>query len=348
MLTSIYHLALRLLPTELRRKHGAEMETLFARELEHVRALGNIHVAVVAVEGTWDVVRRSTYELVRPGEIQIGDLHMALPTTRQLLRRHAFSFSTAFVVLTILLLFPFASRQVLPLNARGASAGSIAQALLLALPFTAAMTIPMSVLVCVLYEFTRLGADGTLAAARRVRHGVRRLVVPVIAAATGVTAIAFVETAEIVPRANERLASVLAGAAVAPGDRSMTIAELRAAIKNVEPRDGSRARSLTQSYEIEIQKKYALPAACLVLAIAGMAVAFRIPRGGSALVFGGSLIFFGAYYGFIMTGESMADQQTVSPFVGVWAANAFVLTVALLAMLRRRSVESNSDAAMVT
>ncbi|MEO7361383.1 MAG: LptF/LptG family permease [Gemmatimonadaceae bacterium] len=338
-MTSIYRLALRLLPPELRRKHGAEMATMFVRELENARARGRVHVAVAGAAGIWDVVCRSTYELVRMGEIQMGELHMSLPTTRQLLRRHAFSFAIAFVALTIVLLFPFASRQIPSLSARGDSYASIAQVLLLALPFIAAMTIPMAVLLSVLYEFTRLGADGALAAARQVRHGVRRLVVPVLVAAAGITVLAFVVTAEIVPRANERLASVLVGAPTSPGDRSMTIGALREAAKhveqNVEQGVGSAGRLDASGYEVEIQKKLALPAACLVLAFAGMALAFRIPRGGAALVIVGSLVCFGAYYFLLTTGEMLADRQAVSPFVGMWAANAVILTVAVLAVWQR-------------
>ena len=333
---SVYRLALHLLPAELRRKHGAAMETLFAGELKHARSRGRLHEAVAGVTGIWDVVQRSAYELVRMNDIQMGAPYMSLPTTRQLLLRHAFSFAIAFSGLTSLLLFPFASRQVTSLSERGAGLGTIVQALVLALPFIAAMTIPMAVLLSVLYEFTRLGADGTLAATRLVRDGVRRLVVPVLAAAAGITALAFVVTAEIVPRANERLATVLAGGTTAPSDRSMTIGALREAARNFGPRTESAGRSRAASYEVEIQKKLALPAACLVLAMAGMALAFRIPRGGVGLVIGGSLVLFGAYYGLIISGEALADRLVISPFVGMWGANAFVLTVALLAGWRRR------------
>ena len=55
------------------------------------------------------------------------------------------------------------------------------------------------------------------------------------------------------------------------------------------------------------------------------------------LVFGASLVFFVAYYALLMTGEALADQLVVSPFVGMWGANAFALTVALLAGWRRRA-----------
>ena len=319
------------------------MQKLFALELENARARGPLHEAVAGVAGVWDVVQRSAYELLRMGDVQMHDPHTQLPATRQLLRGHAFSFAIAFVGLTAVLLFSFASRQVTSLSERGASAGTIAEALLFALPFIAAMSIPMAVLLSVLHEFTRLGADGTLAAARLVRNGVRRLVGPVLAAAAGITVLAFVVTVEIVPRANTRLATVLAGRTIAPSARSMTIGELREAAKNVGEGIEPTGRSQAALYEVEIQKKLALPVACLVLALAGMALAFRMPRGGVVLVLCGSLVFFGAYYGLIMTGEALADQLVVSPFVGMWGANAFVLTVALLAVWRRRGPLSSSE-----
>lgn len=333
---SIYRLALHLLPATLRYKHGEEMAALFARELEHARTRGRVQEVAAGATGIWDVVWRSAYEQVRTGEIQMGDSHMSLPTTRQLLRRHALSFAIAFVALTIVMLFPFASRQLTSLSARGDSPAAIATAVLLALPFISAMTIPMAVLLSVLYEFTRLGADGTLDAARLVRDGVRRLVVPVVAAATGITLLAFVVTAEIVPRTNARLANVLAGTTTTPSGRSMTIGALRAAANNFEITSDASGRSRAAAYQVEIQKKLALPAACLLLALAGKALAFRTPRAGLGLVIGASLVCFVAYYGLIMTGEALAEQLVVSPFVGMWGANAFVLTVALLAMWRRR------------
>jgi len=262
--------------------------------------------------------------------------HQQLPTARELLRRHAFSFTMAFIGLTALLLFQYGTRQVPLLTARGAGFGTIVETLLLALPFTAALTIPMAVLLSVLREFTRLGANGTLVAARHERDGVRRLVVPVLTAAAGVTVLAFMVTAEIVPRTNEKLAGVMAGHTTPKGGRSMTIGELREATRNVGPGTEPVVLSLAASYEVEIQKKLALPAACLAFALAGMALAFCMPRGGMGLVIGGSVVFFGAYYGLIMTGETLVERLVVSPFVGMWAANAFVLLVALLAVWRRR------------
>lgn len=159
---------------------------------------------------------------------------------------------------------------------------------------------------------------------------------PVLAAAAGVTVLAFLVTAEVVPRANEQLATVLAGRAIQQSGRSMTIGELRAAARDVGPGTEPVVRSRAAGYGVEIQKKLALPAACLTLALAGMALAFRIPRGGMTLVIGGSAVFFLAYYALIITGETLVDRLVVSPFVGMWTANACVLLVSLLAVWRRR------------
>jgi len=337
--TSVYRLALQLLPPELRRKHGIAMEALFECELGRARARGRLHGALAGAAGVWDVVRRGAYEHLRASRDVAEDRRDVVPqpTTRQLLRRHAASFATAVVALTALLLVLFATKQLPTLLAPGTRSGVIAQALLLAIPFVAALTIPMAVLVAVLWEFTRLGADGTLAAARRERAGIRRLVVPVLAAAAGVAALSFVVTAEIVPRANERLVSLLAGHSAPPSDRAMTIGELRKAARTVRPRTDPLALAQQARYEIEIQKKLALPVACVVLALTAVAIALSIPRGGAVLVIGASLAVFGAYYVLMITGESLANQLVVSPFVAMWGANALLLAAALLSVWRGRA-----------
>jgi lipopolysaccharide export system permease protein len=91
-------------------------------------------------------------------------------------------------------------------------------------------------------------------------------------------------------------------------------------------------------YEIEFQKKLALPAACVFLALVAIAIALSVPRGGAGLVLGASLAVFGVYYVIIITGESLANRLVVSPFVGMWGANALLLAAALLAGSKRRAL----------
>jgi lipopolysaccharide export LptBFGC system permease protein LptF len=362
--TTAYRLALRLLPTALRRKHGPAMEALFACELERARARHWLHGARTGAAGVWDVVRRGAYEHVRPGRgaggerdgrhpwerwsidahgprlasANIGGPYVPQPARSLLLRRHAALFAIAFLALTTAMLALFATRQVPALTARGASVGTVVEVLLLSVPFTAAITIPMAVLLAVLSEFTRLGADGTLAAARQVRGGVRRLVLPVLAAAGGVAALTLALNTEILPRANARLKTVLEGGpAAGRSDREMTVGELRAAARDARRGGGPDAVALAATYEIEVQKKYALAAACVVLALAGAVIPLRVPRGGAALVIGASGAVYVAYYVSLVTGEDLASRLVVSPFVAMWGANAFVLASALLALWCGRS-----------
>jgi lipopolysaccharide export system permease protein len=196
------------------------------------------------------------------------------------------------------------------------------------------MTIPMAVFVAVLSVFTQLGAEGALGAARRERDGVRRLVVPVLGAAAVVAVVTLALNAEIVPRANERLAAISAGGAAAQGDRMMTMGELREAVRSARADAGPDALTRATYYEVEIQKKYALAAASLVLALAGAAVALIFPRGGVPLVIGASIVVFAGYYVCLVTGEALADRMVVSPFVAMWLANVLLLAAALLALWR--------------
>jgi lipopolysaccharide export LptBFGC system permease protein LptF len=259
-------------------------------------------------------------------------------TTRQLLRRHAVSFAIAFLALTLSMLALFARKQLPMLSARGASGDTIMTVLLLAIPFIAAMTIPMAVFVAVLREFTRFRADGTLAAALPERDGIRRLVRPVLLAAIGIAVLELVVTAQIVPRANARLAAVMATGSTTPrSDRMMTIGELREAERSVRAETEPDAITRIVAYEVEVQKKLALAVACVVMALAGVVIALRIRRGGMWLVVGASCVVFWGYYVLMVAGESLADRLLVSPFVGMWLANALLLAAALmLAAWRRR------------
>lgn len=264
-----------------------------------------------------------------------GGPSMSQLTTRQLLRRHATPFGISFVSLTTLLLANFAVRQVPQLSARGAPAGAIIEVLLLAVPFTLALTIPMAVFLAVSWVFTRLGAEGVLASARRERHGVRRLVAPVLGAAAVIATLTFVSNTQVLPRANTRLRSVLAGAPQAPNDRTMTIGELREAARQARTATGAGAAARAVAYEVEIQKKFALAAACMVLALAGAATAIRFPHGGVGLVIGASGFVFIGYYLSLLAGESLAERQVISPLVAMWMANAFLLAVVLFLVGRR-------------
>lgn len=81
------------------------------------------------------------------------------------------------------------------------------------------------------------------------------------------------------------------------------------------------ARGQRNSFEVEIQKKFSLAAACIVFVLVGGPVALRFPRGGVGLVIGVSFAIFALYYVGLIGGEALADRDLLSPFWAMWAGN---------------------------
>jgi lipopolysaccharide export system permease protein len=94
-------------------------------------------------------------------------------------------------------------------------------------------------------------------------------------------------------------------------------------------------------FEIEINKKFALAAACLIFVILGAPLALRFPRGGVGLVLLVSLIVFALYYVGLIGGESLANKGIIPPFWAMWGTNV-ILTIVGLILLLRMGHEENS------
>jgi lipopolysaccharide export system permease protein len=97
------------------------------------------------------------------------------------------------------------------------------------------------------------------------------------------------------------------------------------------------ARQRAAIYEVEIHKKLAISAACVIFALLGVPLAIRFPRGGVGLVIGTSLAVFSIYYVGLIGGEELGDRLVVSPFLAMWTPNLIftVVGLALLAAVRR-------------
>jgi lipopolysaccharide export system permease protein len=80
-------------------------------------------------------------------------------------------------------------------------------------------------------------------------------------------------------------------------------------------------------YEVEIYKKYALPAACIVFVLIGAPLGTMTKRGGFGVAASISLFFFLIYWAFLIGGEKLAERDFFSPFWGMWSAN-ILLTIA--------------------
>jgi lipopolysaccharide export system permease protein len=85
-----------------------------------------------------------------------------------------------------------------------------------------------------------------------------------------------------------------------------------------------------EKYEVEIHKKYAIPAACIVFLLIGAPLAIMVRNGGFGVAASISLFFFMIYWAFLIGGEKLAERGFLSPFIGMWAANLVLGTVGII------------------
>jgi len=89
-----------------------------------------------------------------------------------------------------------------------------------------------------------------------------------------------------------------------------------------------------EKYEVEIYKKYSLPAACIVFILIGAPLGIMVKRGGFGVAASISLSFFLLYWAFLIGGEKLAERGIVSPFLGMWAANILLTFVGILLTIK--------------
>jgi len=78
------------------------------------------------------------------------------------------------------------------------------------------------------------------------------------------------------------------------------------------------------SLMVEVYKKYAIPAACIVFVLIGAPLGIMTRKGNLGISGGISVVFFLIYWIFLIGGEELADRQYITPFWSMWAANIFV------------------------
>jgi LPS export ABC transporter permease LptF/LPS export ABC transporter permease LptG len=94
-------------------------------------------------------------------------------------------------------------------------------------------------------------------------------------------------------------------------------------------------------YWIEFHRRFALPTACIVLALVGFPLGLSAKKGGKSAGFVLTIILVFAYYFVSLTGVSLARQGRISAGLGVWLANivSLVAGVFLLWRSERRPFE---------
>jgi len=114
------------------------------------------------------------------------------------------------------------------------------------------------------------------------------------------------------------------GTAGLPPDQRLNLAKLNA----------DQSRLLKNRYDVEIQKKFSLAAACLIFVLVGAPIALRFPRGGVGLVIGVSLFIFAVYYVGLIGGEELANRSIISAFWAMWGTNVIMTIVGVVLTLR--------------
>lgn len=94
-----------------------------------------------------------------------------------------------------------------------------------------------------------------------------------------------------------------------------------------------RIRSLT----VEIQKKFSIPAACLVFVLVGAPLGMRARKSGIGVVFL-SILFFVFYWLCLAGGEELADRGILAPWFAMWSPNILIGTAGVLLTLQAAEV----------
>ncbi len=82
-------------------------------------------------------------------------------------------------------------------------------------------------------------------------------------------------------------------------------------------------------FQIEIYKKYSIPAASLAFILIGAPLGMMTRRSGMGVAIAVSIILFLVYWAFLIGGEDLADRGLVEPFWAMWSANILMGAIGL-------------------
>jgi lipopolysaccharide export system permease protein len=101
-------------------------------------------------------------------------------------------------------------------------------------------------------------------------------------------------------------------------------------------------------YQVEIQKKYSIPFACVIFVLVGAPLAIRMGRSGMNMAIGLSIVFFLVYYVCLIGGEKLADRAFTSPFIAMWAPNLIFGALAVVLLRKAAREQAVSDWTIVS
>jgi LPS export ABC transporter permease LptF/LPS export ABC transporter permease LptG len=112
------------------------------------------------------------------------------------------------------------------------------------------------------------------------------------------------------------------------GDREMNLPELAARLSELKAQ--GKPRKEWGRFAVEWHKKFAIPFACIVFGLLGLALSLGSKKEARSAAFALSIAVIFIYYIFIRLGEQAGDTGLLSPFLAMWGANIVLGSVALV------------------
>ncbi len=92
-----------------------------------------------------------------------------------------------------------------------------------------------------------------------------------------------------------------------------------------------------RQYQVEIQKKYAIPVACLIFVLVGCPLGIRTRGGNFGISAAITLAFYIFYWICLIGGEKLADRGFISPFIGMWAGNIIIALLGFFLIIKENN-----------
>jgi len=89
-----------------------------------------------------------------------------------------------------------------------------------------------------------------------------------------------------------------------------------------------------RQFEIEIQKKYAIPFACIVFVLVGCPLGIMTRGGNFGVSAAISLAFYILYWACLIGGEKLADRGMINPVIGMWAGDILIFLIGIFLIFK--------------
>jgi len=114
-----------------------------------------------------------------------------------------------------------------------------------------------------------------------------------------------------------------------PGD--MNIPELWDRVRHYEKYSAiEKGRERREIFRCKLHEKFSRPFAVFIVTLVGIPLAIGARTGGRATSFGFGFFIIASYYLLMLPGQTLAEEEKIPAFVGMWLSNATLATVGLM------------------